>query len=210
MMPSSSRLTSERLLAGTCANSVPSFKLLSKLVLTKPFSIAYAFTTDPDKIYTVTNWPGAEDRIVPKAPTVIQYDVDSKTSFKWGYEVDQLDENKIANLKLLLDPDQPRPYFIPTDAEAEMAKLPKSPVEVISDYMGVIFKHAIAEIEGESLDPKFLDGFQKHFVLTVPAVWSDKAKSMTLQVRSRSSKLPTRSSNRVHRLLNGPASSRLK
>lgn len=43
-------------------------------------------------------------------------------------------------------------------------------MEVISDYMGAIFKQVITEIEGESLDPKFLDGFQKRFILTVPAV----------------------------------------
>lgn len=91
--------------------------------------------------------------------------------------------DKITNLKLLLDPDQPRPYLVPTYVEDEIARLPKSPVEVISDYMGAIFKHAIAEIEAESLDPAFLDNFERHFVLTVPAVWSDKAKSMTLEAR---------------------------
>lgn len=64
-----------------------------------------------------------------------------------------------------------------------MERLPKSPVEIISDYMGAIFKHAIAEIEGESLDPTFLNNFERRFVLTVPAVWSDKAKSMTLEAR---------------------------
>jgi len=153
------------------------------------FSIAYAFSTDTEKIYTITNWPGAEDRIVPKTPTVIEYEIDSKTSFKWGYEVSPLAERKITNLKLLLDPDQPRPYFIPRDAEAELAKIPKAPVDAISDYMGAIFKHALAEIKSTSLDPSFIDSFEKRFVLTVPAVWSDKAKSMTLEARYKPSKL---------------------
>lgn len=58
-------------------------------------------------------------------------------------------------------------------------------MEVISDYMGAMFKHAIAEIVRESLDPDFLDSFQKRFILTVPAVSSDKAKSLTLRVSSR-------------------------
>lgn len=39
------------------------------------------------------------------------------------------------------------------------------------------------EIEAESLDPAFLANFERRFVLTVPAVWSDKAKSMTLEAR---------------------------
>ena len=126
---------------------------------------------------------------MPKTPTVIEYEIDSKTSFKWGYEVSPLAERKITNLKLLLDPDQPRPYFIPRDAEAELAKIPKAPVDAISDYMGAIFKHALAEIKSTSLDPSFIDSFEKRFVLTVPAVWSDKAKSMTLEARYKPSKL---------------------
>lgn len=68
------------------------------------FRIAYAFTTDPEKIYTITNWPGADDTVVPKAPTVIEYEIGSKTSFKWGYEVDPLSETKIANLKFVARP----------------------------------------------------------------------------------------------------------
>lgn len=52
-----------------------------------------------------------------------------------------------------------------------------------ADYMKAIFKHAMKEIEEESLDASFLDGLEKRFVLTVPAVWSDKAKKMTLEVR---------------------------
>lgn len=68
------------------------------------FRIAYAFTTDPEKIYTITNWPGADDTVVPKAPTVIEYEIGSKTSFKWGYEVDPLSETKITNLKFVARP----------------------------------------------------------------------------------------------------------
>lgn len=91
-------------------------------------------------------------------------------------------DDKITGLKLLLDPDQPRPYYIPTNIQAEMAKLPKPVLEVASDYMRALFQHALKEIESESLDPSFLDNYQKQFVLTVPAVWSDKAKDMTLRV----------------------------
>ena len=104
------------------------------------------------------------------------------TDFKWGYQIDSSSTNQIEGFKLLLDPDQPRPYYIPYDLKAENARLPKTAVEVTSDYMRAIFRHAITEIECESLDKTFLAGFQKRFILTVPAVWSDKAKSLTLQV----------------------------
>ncbi|KAI0965133.1 Hsp70 family protein-like protein [Xylaria arbuscula] len=137
--------------------------------------VSYAFTNDPEKIYTIDSWPGATDRIVPKTPTEIQY---TAGKFKWGYELEGTLEDKIIGLKLLLDPDQKRPYWIPTDPGAEIAKLPKPVVEVAADYIKAVFQHALAEVEKGYL-PGFLDGFKKQHVLTVPAVWSDTAKAMT-------------------------------
>ncbi|KIY01242.1 uncharacterized protein Z520_02794 [Fonsecaea multimorphosa CBS 102226] len=84
-------------------------------------------------------------------------------------------------MKLLFDPDQDRPFFIPENIEVEKAKLPKDVTEVASDYMRVMFQHAIEEIESNTLNPEFLNSFTKQYVLTVPGVWSDKAKDMTLK-----------------------------
>ncbi|KAI0125684.1 hypothetical protein BJ170DRAFT_684939 [Xylariales sp. AK1849] len=142
--------------------------------------VAYAFTNDPEKVYTVDSWPGGDDRIVPKTPTTLLYENGSKDKFQWGYQLDQTLEEKIVGLKLLLDPDQKRPYWIPTNVEAEMAKLPKDVLDVASDYIRVIFEHALKEIEKGYL-PDFIRNFAKQYVLTVPAVWSDKAKDMTLR-----------------------------
>ncbi|SPO06373.1 uncharacterized protein DNG_09062 [Cephalotrichum gorgonifer] len=143
--------------------------------------IAYSFSTDTEKIYTITEWPGAEARIVPKTPTAIWYAPHTYESFDWGYDVDMSIADKITALKLLFDPGQRRPYPLPDNfAETEIAKLPKPVVDVAADYMEAIFKHAMEEIEVDSVDPSFVDCFQKKFILTVPAVWSDKAKSMTL------------------------------
>jgi hypothetical protein len=180
---SSLRSISAQHSVGRSSDPLQNSTVLITLTRCTTSSIAYAFSTDSGKIYTITNWPGGEDIIAPKVPTVIRYDPGSTTSFQWGYEITSLDD-KITALKLLLDPDQPRPYFIPTNVEVEMAKLPKTVLEVASDYMGSVFKHALKEIKSESLDPSFLESFQKQFVLTVPAVWSDKAKDMTLRVSS--------------------------
>jgi hypothetical protein len=143
--------------------------------------IAYAFSTDPENVYSVSSWPGG-DRIAPKTPTTLLYDSDG--SFKCGYELNGLEGQTIERIKLLFDPEQPRPFFIPVDVEAELAKLPKSVSDVASDYMRAIYQHALKEIEGNYLDLDFLNQYQKQYVLTVPAVWSDKAKDMTLRVRA--------------------------
>ncbi|KAI0539552.1 Hsp70 family protein-like protein [Xylaria digitata] len=140
--------------------------------------VAYAFTNDPEKVYTVDSWPGAADRIVPKTPTELQYTPGSTDKFKWGYELGQTLKEKISGLKLLLDPDLKRPYWIPHDPSAEIAKLPKPVVDVVADYLKAIFQHAIAEVEKGYL-PGFVEGFKKQYILTVPAVWSDTAKATT-------------------------------
>lgn len=144
--------------------------------------IAYAFTTDPEKVYTIDSWPGAEDRIVPKTPTVIKYEQDSSLGFKWGYELEQTLDEKITNLKLLFDLEQQWPYSLSVDVEAEVAKLPKPVAEIATDYIKAIFEHAVREIESGFLDQDFIKSYSKQYILTVPAVWSEKAKYLTLKV----------------------------
>ncbi|KID59176.1 Hsp70 family protein, partial [Metarhizium hybridum] len=143
--------------------------------------VAYAYSTDPENIWTISDWPGGEDRLVPKAPSVLKYEDGSTTSFQWGYQLDLTRDANITELKLLLDPDQPRPYFISSNVQAEMARLPKGVMDVASDYMRVMLQHAVKQIEKEVMDRSILDNYQKKFVLTVPAVWSDKAKDLTLR-----------------------------
>jgi hypothetical protein len=160
------------------------------MLLTTEFpvdSVAYAFSTDPDpakNISTLRNWPGGNNRDLPKAPTVIKYDDSTSTKFKWGYEVDSTDE-KIEGFKLLLDPTQPRPDFLKLKANAGEKWVEK----VVSDYMKAIYEHAIKEIREDFLVPELLDGYEKLVILTVPAVWSDRAKDATMRVNLDSCRL---------------------
>ncbi|KAF3051457.1 hypothetical protein E8E11_010107 [Didymella keratinophila] len=142
--------------------------------------IAYAFTGKPDEIHSVREWPGAPGQNKEKAPTVMKYDEDK--SFKWGYQLDRTLEDKISGIKLLLDPDQETPLFDSggkAATKAEIAKLEKEPLEIASDYMQAIYKHALEEIR-KNIPKGYLDTLDKEFVLSVPAVWSDKAKDATM------------------------------
>ena len=112
---------------------------------------------------------------------MIKY-TDTKT-FQWGYELDRTLEEKIEGIKLLLDPDQPKPLYIPqTNTNAELKKLGKPALDVATDYIGAIFQHAMRKIEGK-YPRSYLDLLDKQLVLSVPAIWSDKAKDQTLKVR---------------------------
>lgn len=92
------------------------------------------------------------------------------------------DQDRIEAFKLLLDPDQRRPAYAPTrDAQKAIRKLPKSVVDVVADYLRLLWNHALKVIASK-YPPGFLNHVQKRFFLTVPAVWSDRAKIKTLKV----------------------------
>jgi hypothetical protein len=124
---------------------------------------------------------GLEGHKQPKVPTLICYDPNDKTKFSWGGQVDWKNES-IQGVKLLLDPDQERPLYLPTgNIKSDLKKLPKPPVEVAADFIGAIYAHALSKIE-TTVPKDYLLICQKQFVLSVPAVWSDKAKDTTLRV----------------------------
>ena len=88
----------------------------------------------------------------------------------------------MEGVKLLLDPTQETPLYIPeTKTAAELKKLGKPAVNVATDYISAIYEHALAKIAAK-VPADYLQMCQKKFVVTVPAVWSDKAKSATLAV----------------------------
>ena len=142
--------------------------------------VAYAFTTKPDQIYTINEWPGAKGRTAPKVPTLIKYD--DPDNFRWGYELDRTTKERIEGIKLLLDPDQPKPLYVPAvNTEAQLKRLGKPAIEVATDYIGALYRYAMQKIEAKY--PKsYLDMLDRRFILSVPAVWSDKAKDATLRV----------------------------
>lgn len=144
--------------------------------------IAYLFTgTEKPQSNAITEWPGGANR--PKVPTLILYNKASAPPYTWGYELENsLDANKIVGIKLLLDPDHPKPLYVPqTNTKAELQRLGKSAVDVAADYIAAIYKHALSKIEA-AWPEDFIKKVPKKFVLSVPAVWSDKAKDSTMQV----------------------------
>ncbi|KAI0131600.1 actin-like ATPase domain-containing protein [Hypoxylon sp. NC0597] len=144
--------------------------------------IAYAFNNPGKKpdVNPILDWPGLEGHRQPKVPTLISYDPHDSTKFKWGGQVDWRSE-AVQGVKLLLDPDQPQPIYLPTtNTKGELKKLPKDPVDIAADFIGAIYKHALSKIESAAVKD-YVEFCQKQFVLSVPAVWSDKAKDRTVR-----------------------------
>ncbi|KAM5341618.1 hypothetical protein ACJ41O_014649 [Fusarium nematophilum] len=144
--------------------------------------IAYSFCSPGKKpeVVPIVDWPGLEGRKQPKVPTIISYDPKDPSKFKWGGQLTWRDAH-VQGVKLLLDPDQPKPMYLPSGSiKSEIKKLPKKPVDIAADFIGAIYGHAIEKIESK-VPRDYVSICQKHFVLSVPAVWSDQAKDRTLQ-----------------------------
>lgn len=98
---------------------------------------------------------------------------------RWGYQVRQ-DEQRLRCLKLLLDPEQNFPDYVSLDdIKQQLATTGKSVNSVIAEYLKALFDHtkeALKRRYGEY----FVSKTPLQVVLTVPAVWSDKAQEATL------------------------------
>jgi molecular chaperone DnaK (HSP70) len=144
----------------------PNEKLVIALDFGTTFSgIAFCFLNQRDaKIASILNWPGAEGQSVPKIPTLIRYDPETN-GFAWGASVNRMD-NTIMGVKLMLDPQQGRPVYLPTeDIGQDISTLPKPPMHIAADFIKAIYQHALSEIS-KQVPAEYLAMCQKQFVLS--------------------------------------------
>ncbi|KAG0136910.1 hypothetical protein HOY82DRAFT_549029 [Tuber indicum] len=102
--------------------------------------------------------------------------------FKWGFEVPPTDPQKLSWIKILLDPSQPRPNFV----NPKKTTLPrgKKIVDIVTDYLGALKSYTVQTLE-RRLGKEIVQRSKVEYVLTVPAVWSDKARQMTMEAAIR-------------------------
>ncbi len=142
-------------------------KLVISLDFGTTFSgIAFCFPNQREaKAVAIVDWPGTEGESAPKIPTLINYDPKDKRKFNWGASVNRMMDN-IVGVKLLLDPSQERPLYLPTgNSKRDMKKLPKAPVDIAADFIRAMYKHALKEIAKE-VPSNYMSMCQKHFVLS--------------------------------------------
>lgn len=111
-----------------------------------------------------------------KVPTTISY---SGKEARWGYQVDDLTE-AIQGVKLLLDQNQKIDFKPSAASEDIMRRLGKKPVEVAGEYLKKVKEHTESILRRRGLQT-LLTTMDIQYILTVPAVWSDKAKDNTKQ-----------------------------
>ncbi|CAI7612588.1 unnamed protein product [Penicillium bialowiezense] len=149
--------------------------------------IAFGMENCPGDIEVIQTWPGGNNRTSEKVPTHLQY---RDTKIAWGHQIDHSEERSktvIQGVKLLLDESQVYRFEPARKSKVLIEEMSRTPVGVAGDYLERLVAHAM-----EFLNRRFstaLRTMDLHYFLTVPAVWSDKAKDLTLRA-ARLAKIP--------------------
>ncbi|KAI9271874.1 hypothetical protein BDA99DRAFT_569638 [Phascolomyces articulosus] len=148
---------------------------------------AYAFThTTPTEVFDIQSWPHKGGNFYPKVPTAAVYPRNSQQQsksfgrsslYKWGYsakkEMLKPDADKesilISRFKLHLDESLLHPHL----------KNGLTVVETVADYLSALHEHTLDELSRSFAKNYHPDTFR--YCLTVPAVWTDKAKNLMRQ-----------------------------
>ena len=134
-------------------------------------------------------WPGAGNAATEKTPSIIAYDNDFVQVVAWGAQVDDRCPNRFAHFKLLLH--QPNssegPLFDGVASKIQgyplgSAQLPpgKEAVDVVADYFHSLHEY-LQQVLAHQYGDKFLANQTFVYVITVPALWNDRSKALTLQ-----------------------------
>ncbi|KAE8151683.1 actin-like ATPase domain-containing protein [Aspergillus avenaceus] len=142
--------------------------------------IAWSIANGTDRVEVITRWPGGGNRNWMKVPSSILYD---DFSTKWGYQTGTSTE-AFRGFKLLLDENEETPYKPSLDTKKLFTKYEKDAFTVTADFLRRLVHH-IKEILCQS-NGISAQRLQTRFVLTVPAVWSDKAQNETLRAAQKS------------------------
>ena len=115
-----------------------------------------------------------------KAPTAISYHT---SGIRWGYQIGDLEEEVVRGIKLLLDDTKATQYTPSIKSKRLIEARGKSPIDAAADYVKKLFDHTKTILDKRGLGV-LLERCDVHYTLTVPAVWSDKAKDLTIKAAS--------------------------
>jgi hypothetical protein len=159
---------------------------LKQLTFIRFSGACWSWSGDPTNVHVVTNWSTAGINLAhvkddAKAPTAISY---GESETYWGYGIpDDLPVIKWFKLLLLnsddLDDDVRNSPYLKT-AKRELKRAKKSVVEVVADYLRLLWEHTIATMKRERGNIG-VDGLPFKVVLTVPAIWKPYAQSRMLK-----------------------------
>jgi hypothetical protein len=145
-----------------------------------------------EKVTVVRTWPNQEGTFTEKTPTLLSY---TSSPPHWCASVLPRDKARVAYFKLGLQENLKQLYpnrgsstpssllggYL-TDHNWKHPDLPlKKAVHFTADYLTCIVQHVLKEVLPLHFGAEFLKHQQLSYVITVPAIWSDRAKELTHQ-----------------------------
>ena len=145
-----------------------------------------------EKVRVIKTWPNRSNYYADKTPTVLAY---NRRPPMWGGNVRPSDEPQVAYFKLGLHEDIITHYqqHSVQDAESILGgflsdhdwRHPALPdmkaVDFAGDYLTRINQYVTQEVLPSHFGERFLQNQKVSYIVTVPAIWSDKAKQQTRQ-----------------------------
>lgn len=156
-----------------------------------------------DKITVLKGWPGVADSYGDKVPTTLAYNAGGQL-MAWGGRVSSSYPITISHFKLGLQEGLGEHYAAPSNKSLQgsnlermfstdgwkHASLPdKKPCNYVEDFLTEIRDYVVNVALPKNFAQAFLQSVSIRYVLTVPAIWSDKAKD-TMQRAAVSAGIP--------------------
>src|SRR5271156_3255918 len=139
-----------------------------------------------ERIFVHKEWPGTSRSYAEKTPTIISYATSPPT---WGSKVRPQHKPQVSRFKLGLDPEKVRDVFQMEGGGGMVGLVPglgtRSAVEVTGDFLTQLNRYLETEALPNAFGAGFLAAQSKLYVMTVPAIWSDRAKDLTRQAAAR-------------------------
>jgi hypothetical protein len=149
-----------------------------------------------ENLEVIRSWPSPSLQYAEKTPTIIAYHTDPPT---WGGNVKPNHHPQVAHFKLGLQP-RVREHYNTGGTPSVLAFLDpnwvnpvpgKTAVDFAADYLKCVHKYVTDIAFPRQFGETFLRGQQISYVITVPAIWKDSAKSLTRQAAERAG-IPSR------------------
>jgi molecular chaperone DnaK (HSP70) len=142
-----------------------------------------------DKITVVKTWPNVQSSYAEKVPSIVAYENGHLVA--WGARVKSTHSTQVSHFKLGLQDGARHHYGHSERDESALGGflldpnwkhplLPDlSPIDYVTDYLHEVRNYIIDHVFPRDFGQGFLDHQHIKYVLTVPAIWNDKARDLS-------------------------------
>ena len=149
--------------------------------------------SDVQGVHVIQNWPNQSGGsvTVSKVPSAVSYKNGQLCG--WGWHQSRQEQSNVPHVKLLLE-DAATRKAMTTSKSVSLERppdedLPRYPEAIVADYLEKLWMHTLSEIE-HILGQRMREASEYLTVITVPAIWSDRAKASLAAIARKATHSP--------------------